>query len=300
MPHLPCRAIFLGLTAMAILAGCGAAASPGAAKVAAKGLRAKGAESPERQTEFRLGLTEAGYAKLKQAWRWEDGGQRHDLYFDAYDGHGFKLKYGNPPLKVRVKLKGDKAEWQVSRVASKQTVSAGSFGVGVAVTDAWEVKLKGKEAKPWLEASEAFFQKLEAGGAPLRAQGEAADRAWRDLADHVELPGVQEIGAAVGGRAFKLFPAATNSKRRLETMLDLNGGVQLSVLLGVTEARDEQGRQIKLYELEAEPETALAQEKVQDVARAFGGALAQIGVTEADMAGPSPDAYRYTQRQLEL
>src|SRR4051812_15020779 len=75
------------------------------------------------QTEFGSALSESGYRKLLAAVAWKRyPSERADYYFDAYDGHEFLLRTGVMPLKVRIKLKKQDPQWQVSRFVTKDRV----------------------------------------------------------------------------------------------------------------------------------------------------------------------------------
>src|SRR5436305_1386028 len=83
------------------------------------------------QTEFGSALSEAGYQKLRIALPWTVPSARTDYYFDAYDGGQFLLRTGGSPLKVRIKLKKQGPQWQVSRFVDKDRVAVGPLGIYV-------------------------------------------------------------------------------------------------------------------------------------------------------------------------
>lgn len=235
--------------------------------------------------EFRLPLTDAGYRMLKYHGRWTGAGERLDIYFDLFQGGRFTLKYRPDPLKVRIKSRDEDSEWQISRIVSQTTVPALGLPIGVTRTEVWEGAFSNKDTRKLLERADLFFKRLPGGGSALHEAAQAVTERW---------PKTDWEGPGILSRfhvpADQLIPAATNRKTRLKAEWTVAGG-RLDVVLGVTEAWDETGRRVLLYEVEAEP-TGNA------TPQAFAESLRNAGLQLGHVAGKSPDAFVFTARQL--
>lgn len=246
----------------------------------------------KRSVEFGCPLNEAGYAKLKKAIAWQSATARADYYFDGFDGTKYMLKTMPVTIKVRVKLKEKGPQFQVSRFLSKDHVTVGGADVKIHVTESWEGKLKG--GKALLAAADLFFQRLDAGGAPLRAAGDQADAAWRSLRQEKDLPGLKVFDAYLGTKPYKLYPIRLSAaKQRLTATLP-----GLKLMLGSEPERNAAGKRVMLHELEVEAEQDLTPAQAREAAQRVGQLLVKAGITAKDQTEPEADGYLYTTRQL--
>ena len=301
MTHRPIAPIGI-LLALACVAGCGnLPGGPLAAKRPGK-LAARGADvvpMPTLVPEFRLPLTEDGFTRLKRAFPWEAKAPRTDYYFDAWDGAGFRRQADPGAPRLRVKVRPDKVEWQLSRVAESREVARVGLPVGLTVTRAWEDRLEGPAAAHLLQRTQEFFLWLEDGGEPLRQRAREVDLAWKGLSwfgADVFFP----AGASPGLEAPALFPSAMKRRHGWSTKVprdEVGGGLEL--FLNFDEVRNAEGRWVDVYEIEAEPLDRLAPEGYEAAAVDFGKALAAAGLTRDDVAPARGDATRFTAGQLQ-
>jgi len=270
-------------------AGPGASMRALAAQMAVK-------NAPETAAELRLPLTAMGFVRLQTAMDWQPKSPRVDFYYDVWNGESFRKNRDAQAPKLRIKLKENKASWQVSLVQSRRTVQQAGLPVGVVVAKNWDGKLPAEAGADLLKQTRTFFDRLDQGGQPLRQTGIAVDAAWRRL----NWEGAQPYAlpeASVG----QIFPSTT--KRRQGWTVTLPGDQApggLSLFLNRDESRDETGRWRERFEIEAEPlqpvETA---EELERVAQTWAQWLSEAGLRPQDIALEVGDAALFTAKQLQ-
>jgi len=248
------------------------------------------------QTEFGSALSETGYRKLLVALPWATPSERADYYFDAYDGRQFLLRTGGVPLKVRIKLKNQKPQWQVSRFVDKDEVEIGALRVYVHTTESWEGRLDTGRAHPLLAASDEFSARLDAGGSSLREAADRVDAAWHKLRAEAPPPGLMVIDRTLAGQAYHFYPRkVTPAKSRLTARLP---GFAVTLSLGREPETDSTGHSILTYGLEAEPDGPVTPAEADSIARAIGRWMMDAGLTTADQQEVPSQSNDYTLHQL--
>lgn len=251
-------------------------------------------------TELGSPLSEGGYRKLRNALPWKEDSERTDYYFDAYNGQQFLLRTGGMPLKVRIKLKKEKAHWQVSRFVTKDRVVVGTLSVKVHTTESWEGTLKGDNVRTLLAASDEFTARLSIGGAPLRESADKANDAWLRLRDHTAIPGLMVIDRTIAGRSYRFYPRkVTSGKVRLSAMLPGFSGPAVKLMLGTEPEVNAKGETILTYELEAEPDGPATPAQIKAEAIAIGKLMQKAGLTARDQQEVLSFSNDYTLRQLK-
>ena len=294
----------LTLLALACLSGCGAApriGAPLAAKRAGQ-LAARSADVvpvPTMAAEFRVPLTEDGFLRLRDAFAWKPQDARTDLYFDAWDGQGFRRQADPAAPRLRVKARPGKAEWQLSRVAEQREIARVGLPVGLKVVRSWEGRLEGPAAAHLLARTQEFHLWLDEGGEALRQRAREVDVAWKNVpwagAD-ILFPAAMQPGL----EAPALFPSAMKKRHGWTVKIprdEVGGG--LALFLHFDEVRDADGRWVDAFEIEAEPLDALPPEGYEAAAVDFGKALAAVGLTGDHVAADRSDATTITARQLQ-
>jgi len=250
------------------------------------------------QTEFGSALNADGYRKLRVALPWSTASERTDYYFDAYDGRQFLLRTGMP-LKVRIKFKNDRPQWQVSRFVAKDRVKVGGLGVYVHTTESWDGDVGGPHVTALLEASEDFAARLADGGLPLRTAADAVESAWQKLRAATSLPGLMVVDHALAGRAYHFYPRkVTPAKARLRTTLPDFEGPAVTLMLGTEPEMDASGHPVVTYELEAEAAGPVTPAEAHAIAIAIGQLLQRAGLTARDQQEVESASNAYTLRQL--
>ncbi len=309
------------LLVLACLAGCGASRAslpsgtflrpgdrtqrPGAAPFAAKRagkVAARAADVvplPATAPEFRLALTEDGFLRLRDAFPWKAQAPRTDYYFDAWDGTGYRRQADPGAAKLRLKVRADKVEWQISRVVERREVARIGLPIGLTVNRAWEDRLEGPVATHLLQRTQEFFLWLDDGGEPLRQRAREVDVAWKNLT-WIGADLFFPAGSVPGAEPPALFPSAMKRRHGWTTKVprdEVGGGLEL--FMHFDEARDADGRWVDTFEIEAEPLDKLPPEGYEAAAVDFGKALAAAGLTADDVAPDRSDATAFTTRQLQ-
>ena len=252
------------------------------------------------QTEFGSALSERGYRKLRAALLWTPyPSERADYYFDAYDGHEFLLRTGVMPLKVRIKLKKQQPQWQVSRFVTKDRVLVGPLSIKVHTTESWEGRLDAPYATVLLDASNDFAARLHSGGAPLREAAARVETAWQTLRTERPPPGLVVIDRLLAGRAYHFYPRkVTPAKARLTALLPGFATPAVTLMLGTEPEVDALGRAILTYELEAEADGPVTPVQSRAIAVAIGRLMRRAGLTARDQMEVVSMSNEYTLRQL--
>lgn len=251
------------------------------------------------QTEFGSALSETGYRKLRAALEWTGSSERADYYFDAYDGRQFLLRTGDTPLKVRIKLKKQKPEWQVSRFVAKDRVVVGTLGVYVHTTESWEGRLDGRHATAMLAASDDFASRLAAGGPALRAAADRVEAAWQKLRAKTPPPGLMVIDHTLAGHSYRFYPRkVTPAKIRLSAMLPGFSAPAVTLMLGNEPEVDANGKVVLTYGLEAEADGPVTPAQEHAIAVAIGRFMQRAGLTASDQQEVPSLSNEYTLRQL--
>jgi hypothetical protein len=251
------------------------------------------------QTEFGSPLSEAGYRKLLAALPWRASSERTDYYFDVYDGRQFLLRTGDMPLKVRVKVKKQNFQWQVSRFVSKDQVMVGALGIYVHTTESWEGPLELRRAAPLLAASDDFVSRLPAGGATLRAAADRVEAAWQTLREETPLPGLMVIDRVLTGHAYRFYPRkVTPAKVRVSSTLPGFTTAAVTLMLGSEPEVDANGNQVLTYGLEAEADGPVTGAETRGIAIAIGRLLQRAGFAARDQQEVASLSNDYTLRQL--
>ena len=250
------------------------------------------------QTEFGSPLSEAGYRKLL-ALPWGGASERTDYYFDVYDGHQFLLRTGGTPLKVRVKVKKQNPQWQVSRFVAKDQVIVGALGIYVHTTESWEGPIESGRATALLAASDDFTSKLPAGGATLRAAGARVEAAWQTLRGETALPGLMVIDRILAGHPYRFYPRkVTHPKVRMRTALPGFKTPAVTIMLGSEPEVDGDGNRVLTYGLEAEADGPVTRAQTRGIAIAIGRLMQRAGLTARDQQEVASLSNDYTLRQL--
>jgi hypothetical protein len=251
------------------------------------------------QTEFGSPLSEAGYRKLLAALPWRAPSERTDYYFDIYDGRQFLLRTGDTPLKVRVKVKKQNPQWQVSRFVDKDAVMVGALGVYVHTTESWEGPLEGRRAAALLTASDDFVSRLPVGGAPLRAAADRVEAAWQTLRGETPLAGLMVIERILAGHAYRFYPRkVTPAKVRMSSRLPGFKSPAVTLTLGTEPEVDANGNQVLTYGLEAEADEPVTRKQSRRIAIAIGRLMQRAGLTAGDQQEVASLSNDYTLRQL--
>lgn len=251
------------------------------------------------QTEFGSALSEAGYRKLRVAPPWTAPSERADYYFDAYDGRQFLLRTGGVPLKVRIKLKTQKPQWQVSRFVTKDRVVVGALSIYVHTTESWEGRLDGRHATALLAASDDFASQLATGGPLLRAAADRVEAAWQTLRPETPPPGLTVIDHTLAGHSYRFYPRkVTRAKMRLSALLPGFTIPAVTLMLGTEPEVDANGHPVLTYGLEAEPEGPMTPAQARAVAFAIGRLMQRAGLTAGDQHEVASLSNEYTLRQL--
>ena len=251
------------------------------------------------QTEFGSSLSEAGYRKLRAALPWTPRAERTDYYFDAYDKGEFLLRTGGIPLKVRIKVKNQQPEWQVSRFVAKDRVMVGALSIKMHTTESWEGRLPAPEASALLAASDDFVLRLAAGGPPLRAAADQVEAVWQRLRAEAPPPGLTVIDHTLAGHAYRFYPRkVTPGKIRLSATLPGFTAPFVTLTLGSEPELDANGRPIVAYELEAEPAGPVTPAQARAIAVAIGRLMQRSGLTARDQQEVLSLSNEYTLRQL--
>ena len=297
------RPLPLALLTASLLAGCGAA-RPAAAPLLKRPATAQAravdvVPLPTIAPELRIDLTEEGFTRLRRAFSWKEQAPRTDYSFDAWDGQGFRRQAEPGAPKLRVKVKNEKAEWQISRAIDRKVVDRTGLPVELVVTRGWGDALEPTQAAHLLARTQEFFLWLDEGGEPLRQRAREIDLAWR----HVRWFGADVFFPTVQAPALEapaIYPSALKKRHgwRVDIPRDEVGG-GLSLFLHFDEVRDADGRWVDTYEVEAEPREALPPEGYEGAAVDFSRALAAVGLTADDLEAPKADATGFTARQLQ-
>jgi hypothetical protein len=251
------------------------------------------------QTEFGSPLSEAGYRKLLAALRWRAPTERTDYYFDIYDGRQFVLRTGDMPLKVRIKIKKQTPEWQVSRFVDKDQVTVGALGVYVHTTESWDAPLEIGRAAALLAASDEFASKLRTGGATLRAAADKVAAAWQTLRSETALPGLMVIDRLLAKPAHRFYPRKlTPAKVRVSTALPGFTTPPVTLMLGTEPEVDADGNRVLTYGLEAEADQPLTRKQAHNIAIAIGHFMQRAGLAAIDQREVPSLSNDYTLRQL--
>jgi hypothetical protein len=252
------------------------------------------------QTEFGSALSEGGYRKLMAAVAWRTyPSERADYYFDAYDGHEFLLRTGVMPLKVRIKLKKQEPQWQVSRFVAKDRVLVGAISVKVHTTESWEGRLARRDAAPLIAASDDFVARLDSGGVPLREAADRVEAAWQALRARRPPPGLVVIDRTLAGHAYHFYPRkVTPAKARLSAALPGFSAPAVTLMLGTEPEVDAEGHSIFTYELEAEADGPVTAAQARAIALAIGRLMQRAGMTPQDQLEVLSSSNEYTLRQL--
>lgn len=251
------------------------------------------------QIEFGSALSESGYRKLRAALPWAAHSDRADYYYDAYDGRQFLLRTGGTPLKVRIKLKKQKPQWQVSRFVDKDRVAVGPLGVYVHTTESWDGQLTHRQATDILAASDDFAARLAAGGSPLRAAADRVEAAWQKLRAESPPPGLVVIDHTLAGHPYRFYPRkVTPSKVRLSAMLPGFSSPGVTLMLGTEPEVDGNGKTVLTYGLEAEPDGPVTPAQTRAIALAIGRLMQRAGLTPRDQQEVASSSNEYTLRQL--
>lgn len=252
------------------------------------------------QTEFGSALSEAGYRKLRAALAWTEGSERADYYLDAYDGRQFLLRTAAVPLKVRIKVKKDRFQWQVSRFVDKDVVVAGALRVYVHITESWEGRVAGPNATAILAACDDFVPLLVSGGPALRAAGDRVDAAWQKLRAESPLPGVMVIDHTLSGHSYRFYPRkVTPDKARLSAALPGFTKPAVTLMLGTEPEVDANGRVVLTYGLEAEADRPVTPVEARRIALAIGRFMQRAGLTPSDQQEVESMSNEFTLRQLQ-
>lgn len=251
------------------------------------------------QIEFGSALSESGFAKLRAALPWTSPSERTDYYFDAYDGRQFLLRTGGNPLKVRIKAKKQKTEWQVSRFVAKDQISVNALSIKVHTTESWQAPLDSAQFAALVSASNDFTTRLSSGGVALRAAADAVEAAWQKLRSGGPLPGVMLLDHTLAGRPYHFYPRkVTTEKTRFTAKLPGVSNPTVSLTLGSEPEFDEEGRRVLTYELEAEPDGPTTKKQVRAIAREIGRMMHRAGLTPLDQQEVVSLSNEYTLRQL--
>jgi hypothetical protein len=252
------------------------------------------------QTEFGSALSESGYRKLLAAVAWRASpSERADYYFDAYDGREFLLRTGVMPLKVRIKLKKQEPQWQVSRFVAKDRVAVGAISVKVHTTESWEGRLAHRDAAPLIAASDDFVARLDSGGVPLREAADRVEAAWQALRTRRPPPGLVVIDHLLAGHTYHFYPRkVTPAKARLSALLPGFAAPAVTLMLGTEPEVDAEGHAIFTYELEAEADGPVTPAQARAIAVAIGRLMQRAGVTPQDQLEVVSSSNEYTLRQL--
>ena len=251
------------------------------------------------QTEFGSPLTEAGYRKLLAALPWRAPSERTDYYFDAYDGRQFLLRTGGLPLKVRIKVKKQNREWQVSRFVAKDAVPVGALGIYVHTTETWEGPVEGRGATALLAASDEFASSLPKGGATLLAAADRVDLSWQTLRAETALPGLMVIDRILAGHAHRFYPRkVTPAKVRVSSRLPGFTTPAVTLMLSNEPEVDADGNRVLTYALEAEAVEPLTRAQTRAIAIAIGHLMQRAGLTAGDQLEVASASNEYTLRQL--
>lgn len=244
------------------------------------------AAKTKTETEIRSALTAEGCGKVL-ALAAGATASRADVYFDRYAGGVFVLKAAGS-YKVRVKSAAGEAllKTQVSRVVAKETLTDGALEASVTTTESAKGSVAPEKTQALAAAVDAFVAALDSPSAPLRAKAEAAGALLKSAA-----PEGLSLAESAGGPGGVWMAAAQNVKRRRTVAVPLASG-PLEAEVGVTEARDEDGKAVHLCELEAE--TKAPDPKAQ--ARELLAWLKGLGVKET--GGASPNAFAYAEKRL--
>ncbi|MEB3197427.1 MAG: hypothetical protein VKP62_09515 [Candidatus Sericytochromatia bacterium] len=246
-----------------------------------------------RLPELRLPLTEAGFRRLQSALPWRAETSRLDYSYDCWDGERFRRMQQPEAPRLRLKLKGEKTEWQVSRGVERVTIAPVGLPVTLSIVETWEGRLADDAAGALRLATQAFFLRLDLGGPPLLASARDVDRQWRALPAWA---GQQPFG---GPAQAALFPSAMKRRNGWTVTLpreEVGGGLKLG--LHFDESRDDAGRWRERFEIEAEPEERSSREQLVAAAADFGKLLAASGLTTDEVGGETPDATLFTAQQL--
>jgi hypothetical protein len=251
------------------------------------------------QTEFGSPLSEAGYRKLLAAMPWRPASERTDYYFDLYDGRQFMLRTGGMPLKVRVKVKKQSPQWQVSRFVAKDQITVGALGIYVHTTESWEAPLEINRAAALLAASDDFAARLPAGGATLRAAADKVEAAWQALRGEKPLPGLMVIDRIAAGHAYRFYPRkVTPAKVRVSTTLPGLASPAVTLMLGTEPEVDADGNRVLTYGLEAEADGPVSRRQARDIAIAIGRFMQRAGLAASDQQEVVSLSNDYALRQL--
>jgi len=249
--------------------------------------------------EFGSPLSEAGYRKLLAAVQWGAPSVRTDYYFDVYDGHQFLLRSGDAPLKVRVKVKKQNPQWQVSRFVAKDQVMVGALNIYMHTTESWEGPLENGRAVALLAASDDFASRLPAGGASLRAAADKVEAAWQTLRGEAPLPGLMVIDRILAGHAYRFYPRkVTPAKARVSTTLAGFTTPAVTLMLGSEPEVDADGNQVLTYGLEAEADRPVTRAQARGIAIAIGHLMQRAGLAAHDQQEVTSLSNDYTLRQL--
>jgi hypothetical protein len=250
-------------------------------------------------TEFGSALSEAGYRKLRAALPWTTPSARVDYYFDAYDGRQFLLRTGGMPLKVRIKLKNQKPQWQVSRFVTKDRVVVGTLSIYVHRTESWEGRLEGRHAADLLAASDDFALRLAASGPPLLEAADRVEAAWQKLRTETPPPGLMVIDHTLAGHAYRFYPRkVTPAKMHLSAMLPGFTTPAVTLMLGSEPEVDANGHPVPTYGLEAEADGPVTPAQARAIALAIGRLMLRAGLTARDQLEVASLSNEYTLRQL--
>ncbi|HUQ87505.1 MAG TPA: hypothetical protein VM096_08110, partial [Vicinamibacterales bacterium] len=211
----------------------------------------------------------------------------------------FLLRTGDMPLKVRVKVKNQKPQWQVSRFVDKDEVMVDALNIYVHTTESWDGPLESGRAAPLLAASDDFASKLPAGGGTLRAAADRADAAWQALRRETQLPGLMVIDSILAGHSYRFYPRkVTPAKVRVSTALPGITTPAVTLMLGTEPEVDAYGNRVLTYGLEAEADAPVTLAQSRDIAIAIGRFMQGAGLTARDQQEVASLSNDYTLRQL--
>lgn len=207
----------------------------------------------ESEVEFRLPLTDRGYALLREGIDFEESKPRADLYLDIFDvtsGELF-LRRWKAGGKLRIMSRPDKSKWQVSYKSAQQFLDISGFKVRVSERvkdevsskkepDLFELNLQGVDILALLGRDAAIEgNDLGRALAEFTASVTSRSRLTKVLPVSLEdLPGC-------------VLPLAHVSKDRFSKTV-LIEDAQLKLQLGRSTYLDENGDWVNTWEIEAE------------------------------------------------
>lgn len=208
-----------------------------------------------REAEFRVVLSRAGYDRLVSRFP-EPETVRTDFYFGSWNCSGFaRPELGSP--KLRLKVRDGQVEAQESRVVRVERISVDKVPVLYQVTESLERDLRAHGISVQVAASQALDG---FGHNDLLRLGEKAGELFATAS-----------GFSVG-QEWRLLPYHRSQKFRRKRVF-LVSKTKVAVILGRTQLQNEQGQNIDLFELEAEPEPEHMHQSVESTAREIIAAI---------------------------